>query len=148
MLHADSGPLHALDFFLVGNTVRRMYDNFSPTKFILGLTSKDDYIDIDAIDYKTIKPGYHVTYKVQAMEISPSPGLRSIHFKRRGCRFHDEIDGLEIFQLYSQSACEFEHKIKSAENFCQCVPWHFPSTRKNEVCKKEEKTIPILYNKF
>ena len=113
-------------------------EGMTSTKFILGLTSKDDYFDMDAIGH-TIKPGYHVTFKIQAMEISPSPELRNIQFKRRGCRFHDEIDGLEIFQLYSQSACELEHKIKSAENFCQCVPWHFPSTRKNEVCKKEKQ---------
>ena len=43
---------------------------------------------MDAVGH-TIKPGYHVTFKVQAMEISPSPELRNIHFKRRVRNFED-----------------------------------------------------------
>ena len=46
------------------------------------------------------------------MEIVPSEDLRGISIEKRNCRFEDEAENMEIFQSYSQSACEFEFKIK------------------------------------
>ena len=47
------------------------------------------------------------------------------------CRFQDEIDGLEIFQSYSQAACEFEYKIRKSIEFCRCAPWYIPINSNN-----------------
>ena len=46
------------------------------------------------------------------MEIVPSEDLRGISIEKRNCRFEDEAENMKIFQSYSQSACEFEFKIK------------------------------------
>ena len=77
----------------------------------------------------TIQGGYHTTIKVQAMEVVPSEDLHYIPFDKRGsgCRFKDETEGLELFSSYSQSACEFEYKLKMAEELCRCTPWYHPS---------------------
>ena len=46
------------------------------------------------------------------------------------------IQGLKLFQYYSQSACVFENKIKQAKKICNCLPWYIPSNSKfrYEIC--------------
>ena len=75
----------------------------------------------------SIQAGYHTIIKVQAMEIVPSQDLYSVPKEERKCRFENEHENLELFSLYSQSACEFEYKIKMAEENCRCTPWYYPS---------------------
>ena len=133
------GKSHTLEFILIGNTVRRKVippENSKP--FIVSLTSNLDFFgmhDYSADVIHELKPGYLTNIEVQAMEIRPSLNLRDIPFDRRGCRFEDEVDGLEIFQKYSQSACEFEFRIKSGEQFCRCVPWYIPSKNLKVILK-------------
>ena len=86
----------------------------------------EDYFDMDAVG-STIQAGYHTTIKVHAMEVIPSQELETMTYEQRGCRFRHEIEELEIFSLYSQSACEFEYKLKLAEELCRCTPWNYPS---------------------
>ena len=124
------GKSHALDFILMGNTVRRKVTSENSKPFIVSLTSNLDYFGMHEFSADVIhelKPGYLTTIEVQAMEIKPSLDMKSIPYGRRGCRFEDEVEGMEIFQKYSQSACEFEFRIKSGEQFCRCVPWYIPS---------------------
>ena len=83
---------------------------------------------MDSVKHE-LNPGYLTTFEIQAMEIKPSEDLRSITYSRRGCRFDDEIEGLKVFQKYSQPACELDLKIISAEELCKCVPWYMPSTQ-------------------
>ena len=116
----------------MGNSVRRKVTPNNLKHFILSLTSNMDYFGMHDDEFSAdviheLTPGYLTTIEVQAMEIKPSLELKSIPYGRRGCRFEDEVDGMEIFQKYSQSACEFEFRIKSAEEFCNCVPWYVPS---------------------
>ena len=110
----------------MGNQIRRNVRPRHPSTFTVGITSNEDYFDMNAVGH-TIKSGYHTIFKVQAMEISPSHSLRSIPYERRGCKFENEIEGLQLFKFYSQSACEIEKKINESEEFCQCIPWYFPS---------------------
>ena len=81
---------------------------------------------MDAVG-STIHAGYHTTIKVQAMEVVPSQDMQKLSYGERGGRFKDENEDLEIFSSYSQSACEFEYKLKIAEELCRCIPWYYPS---------------------
>ena len=92
----------------------------------LTLIIAEDYFDMDAVG-STIQAGYHTTIKVQAMEVVPSQDLQTLSYEERGCRFKHEIEDLELFSSYSQSACEFEYRLKSAEEVCRCTPWYYPS---------------------
>ena len=60
-----------------------------------------------------------------------------IFLAKRRCRFDDEVEDLDIFEKYSQTACEFECKIKTAYEICQCYPWNVPSipnTERHVIC--------------
>ena len=72
------------------------------------------------------------------MEIQPSNHLQNIPINKRKCRFANEVQDLEFFQGYSQSACKLESKIKEAESFCRCVPWYYPSKteERRKICNK------------
>ena len=129
----------ALDFYLMGTYHRRKveqqevnlmsdYENFDTdiSKFLVGVSNKNQYIDMNAIS-ENFRAGYHVTWKIQAMEIVPSDDLRDVPIVKRKCKFQDEVEGLQIFSIYSQAACEFEFKVKKARDICNCVPWYIPT---------------------
>ena len=120
----SSGPKHSLNFYLMGNNFHRRLDE-EPSHFYIGISDQNDYFDMKSIGQK-VKPGYETIWKVHAMEIVPSDDLHDVPIEKRKCRFQDENDGLEIFKQYSQTACEFECRIKKAEDVCGCYPWYIP----------------------
>ena len=122
---SGSGVENALDFYLMDNSFRRMTDE-KPSRFLLGLTTKNNYFDMKSVS-QVIKPGFHTIWKVQAIEIFPSDNLRDLPILKRNCRFPDETDDLQIFKVYSKSACEYECRVKKAVATCGCYPWYVPS---------------------
>ena len=141
-LHMGTKSGDALHFYLIGNYRHRQIniestksDKDFPTKFLFSLSSKDDYFGMKE-SRKIIRSGYKVTWNVQAMEIVPSDDLRDISIESRKCRFDDEINGLDFFKSYSQSACEFELKVRKGREVCNCVPWYIPSnsTSRHNIC--------------
>ena len=122
-----SGTNHALEFIIMNDNYRRRnYDSQKSNNFYLGLTSDVQYFSMSSNGH-AMDPGYHYKIFVQAMEIQPSNHLQNIPINKRKCRFANEVQDLEFFQVYSQSACKLESKIKEAESFCRCVPWYYPS---------------------
>ena len=135
-----SGPEHALNFYLMDNNFHRKLND--RTIWFMGISDQNNYIDMKSIG-KLITPGYDIIWKVQAMEIVPLDGLRSVQVDKRKCRFEDENDDLEIFENYSQTACEFECMIKKAETACRCYPWYVPA-----IPKSTRHTICDVYGNF
>ena len=136
-LHMGVKSGKALDFYLLGTKHREKTEvqaniftnenyDIDISKFLVGVSNKHQYIDMKAIS-ETIRAGYHETWKIQAMEIVPSNDLRDVPIAKRKCKFEDEIEGMEIFKIYSQAACEFEFKVKKARDICNCVPWYIPT---------------------
>ena len=126
----------ALDVYLLGRNHRQFMEKYlrpeaefdnkkRNTNFFVALSNQFAYFGMKSIK-KTIKSGYQVTWNVQAMENVPSEGLHDIPIHKRKCRMADEIEGMEIFQIYSQSGCEFEFKTAKAREVCNCVPWYIP----------------------
>ena len=137
----------ALDFYLLGRNHRQYMEKYlrtgeehgdnrqSITNFFVALSNQFAYFGMKDIK-ETIKAGYHVIWKVQAMENVPSVDLHDIPIHKRNCRMPDENEGMEIFQIYSQSACEFEFKITRARKVCNCAPWYIPvnSISRSAIC--------------
>ena len=119
-----SGKDHSLTFYLLDSSVRKMSESV-PMSFRMGLSMDTNYYDM-MTPSEIIKPGYHTTWKVHAMEIVPSNNLHDIPIKKRNCMFPDETSDLNSFQIYSKKACEFECKIKEAFKTCGCHPWYIP----------------------
>ena len=119
-----NGKEHALTFYLLNTSFRRM---LQPSySFSLKLSTTADYFDMKHAN-EAIKFGYHTTLKVDAMEIISSNDLRKVSIEKRKCRFSDEVDGMDIFKVYSKSGCEFECKVKEAAKICHCYPWYVPA---------------------
>ena len=133
-----SGSNHALEFIIMNDNYRRKnYDPQKTNNFYMGLTSDAQYFSMSSNGHE-MDPGYHYQILVQAMEIQPSNHLQNMAINKRKCRFANEIQDLEFFQVYSQSACKLEFKIKEAESFCRCVPWYYPSNteERRKSCNK------------
>ena len=130
-----SGEDYSLEFYLMDNHFWRKKTS-EPSTFLMGITSESDYFDIKSSSQR-IKAGYHTILKVQAMEILPSEDLHDVPIEKRECRFPDEVHDLEIFKVYSQTACEYECRIKKAASVCRCYPWFVPMPPKsmsNPIC--------------
>ena len=72
-------------------------------------------------------PGGHTTIVLitpKATEIDESG--KALEESQRGCRLHEDTEALEIFNVYTRTACLFECKMKYALRFCGCSPWNFP----------------------
>ena len=129
---------HTLDFYLLGTNHKyndleddgEFFERFA-SKFLLSVSNKDEYFNMKTMGHK-ITAGYHAFWKVQVMETVPSDDIRIIAPEKRNCKFEDETEGLELFNSYSQSACEFEFKVKEAEIKCRCLPWYIPSSAKSK----------------
>ena len=54
--------------------------------------------------------------------------IRDVTPEKRNCYFQDEYQ-LEMYQLYSQSGCIFECKMRigKAKTFGGCTPWFYPT---------------------
>lgn len=126
-----NGMDHSLNFFLLDTSFRRVENDYEPNlySFELLLSSKDNYFNINRGSQR-LNPGKHTIWKIQAMEDIPSEALQTVSFAKRKCKFSDETEGLEIFKVYSQTACEFECQIKKAYEICLCYPWYIPTPAK------------------
>ena len=128
-----SGSDYALNFYLMDGIDILRKTSEAPTSFLMSLSTKNEYFDLKSTK-QIVKPGVHTIWKVQAMEIIPSLDLHYLSPDKRHCMFEDENQNLELFEKYSQTACEFECKIKQAEKACQCLPWYMPSISRSSIC--------------
>ena len=129
------GKEHSLNFYLFDNRARRFMGP-KTTSFKMGLSTLSNYFDMKTTS-EDIMPGYHTIWKVQAMEIYASDDLHDVPVDKRNCKFPDEVSEMEIFDVYSKKACEFECALKGALDICRCYPWYIPakpSMKKHTVC--------------
>ena len=129
ILHNGTGSDedHSLSFYLLDPSFRRFNEEYDkrPFLFQLLMSTTNNYFNMNRGSRK-IQPGQHYVWKVQALEDKPSEDLRSVPFSKRKCKFSDEVEDLDIFQVYSQTSCEFECQIKKAHEICNCYPWYVP----------------------
>ena len=69
----------------------------------------------------------HITtffFKPEAREIDQSG--KELTESQRNCRLDESTESLEIYNVYTRTACLFECKRKYAITKCGCSPWNFP----------------------
>ena len=85
----------------------------------------------------SIPLGHSTTFliKPEAREIDESG--KQLTELERNCRLDEDTDKLEIYNIYTRTACLFECKIKYATKRCQCTPWNYPL----DILKKASLTL-------
>jgi hypothetical protein len=98
-----SGSTLALEFYLDSGALFR--NSSAKNSFRIGLGSQQDIFDIRAVA-NLAKPGFKMILEVNPIEVVATMKLRNVPMAIRECRFEDEYqDIMEIFNVYSQSAC-------------------------------------------
>ena len=121
-----SGEDHSLTLYLFDSSFRRLRKGYQiPYAFQMLMSSKNNYFNMKR-ESQRVKPGYNILWKVQALEVIPSEDLQDVPYRKRKCKFSHEVEGMDSFNVYSQTACEFDCQIKKAFEFCQCYPWFIP----------------------
>ncbi|XP_069679711.1 sodium channel protein Nach-like [Periplaneta americana] len=70
---------------------------------------------------------------VKVNDIENDPAVRDIDIKRRSCRFADE-NFLDIYPVYSPSACEVNCRLKLQMKLCNCTNFFMPGVDKEYHC--------------
>ena len=95
--------------------------------FKVGVSSILDIFEQRSVSIP-IKPGNKMDIDVEPIEVVAEESLRDVPISKRNCRFADEYEGvMEIFNFYSQSACNFECLLRDTRKICQCTPWNMPT---------------------
>ena len=73
----------------------------------------------------SIPLGHSTTFliKPKAREIDDSG--KQLTESQRNCRLDKDTDKLDIYNIYTRTACLFECKTKYATKRCQCIPWNY-----------------------
>lgn len=118
-----AGSQYALNVY-VSNS--KFWRKSAKTKlYKVGISSAYDYFDFKSTS-NSVKPGYINVFEVTPIEVVATDSLKDIPMKQRKCKLHHESDESELFQMYSQSSCEFECRVKMAFDQCLCIPWDVP----------------------
>ena len=65
-----------------------------------------------------------VLFTPRAREIDDSG--KELTESQRGCRLNEDSGKLDVFNVYTRTACLLECKMKYAKNICGCTPWNYP----------------------
>jgi hypothetical protein len=75
-----------------------------------------------------IKPGYRTVIRLIPSQVIATDALHDLPEEDRKCRLPNENGNSQLFDFYSQNACEFECALKMSKQYCNCIPWNFPWT--------------------
>ena len=103
-----------------------------PTHLSVSLHNPKEPADIRSKSFKIPLGHSTIVYITpQAREIDES-GM-DLAESQRNCRLDTDTDTLNIFNIYTRSACLLECKLKVAMKKCGCLPWNYPHNITEEV---------------
>ena len=114
----------------------RENSKLQPTKVKVSLHNPVEPADIRTNSFE-IPLGHSTIVYVTPKATEVDEGGKQLTEIQRNCRLADDTDQLDIFNVYTRSACMFECKIRHSIRRCGCVPWNYPNDK--------EKTI-LLFN--
>ena len=93
-----------------------------------------------------IEPGYEHDLSISS-KIFSSTDIRELTPKDRHCLFQDE-GNLYFYKEYTFSNCRFECRLKQAEHYLKCIPWHLPHGPNSSTCDpwKARQFVDHLHN--
>ena len=106
-----------------------------PSELFVSLHNPKEPADLKFIPSTSIRipRGYSTTFLItpKAREIDKSG--KELKESQRNCRLDEEVETLDIFNVYSMTACLLECKMKHATKVCGCTPWNYPVIMDNKV---------------
>ena len=106
-----------------------------PSTISVSLHNPKEPADTKFIPIRSIQIplGYSTTFLVtpEARDIDES-GM-DLTESQRGCRLDGDTDALDIFNVYTRTACLLECKMKYAITRCGCTPWYYPVDKTEKV---------------
>ena len=75
-----------------------------------------------------VRPGHENLVAMTAVNTIADEAIRDVPPEKRNCYFQDEYK-LDMYQLYSQSGCIFECKMRIGQSKTEggCTPWFYPT---------------------
>ena len=75
-----------------------------------------------------VRPGHENLVAMTAVNTIADEAIRDVLPEKRNCYFQDEYK-LDMYQLYSQSGCIFECKMRIGQSKTEggCTPWFYPT---------------------
>ena len=106
-----------------------------PTSILVSLHNPKEPADMRATSFDIPLGQSTIVYITpKAREIDESG--RKLSEAQRHCRLSEDAETLDIFNIYTRSACMFECKMKSAWRSCGCIPWNYPVSSHTKVFHK------------
>ena len=139
-----SGPPNAFEIQLVNWMRRAEYVEETDLHFHVAISSDEDPFLVSKLGRKgdllidifscgninihsfSVHFGEQIEVKATGFEISSLPSVRQLAIEDRGCRFRDEVQGMDFLRVYTQAGCEFECMVRRAREKCKCTPWSYP----------------------
>ncbi len=125
----NTGQNFALDFIVRHNSYGykcncvTLYDQYQ--KVFLSLHDPAVVPNLKS-DGLLIQPGYFYDIRVQPSVTLTDSSALALKPETRNCLSRDENENLLLYNIYSQSACIFECKLKEALKQCNCSNWDYP----------------------
>jgi uncharacterized membrane protein len=98
--------------------------------YTLGISSSNNGFD-QKRGVINLKPGHHISVKVQPKLVQTSEQFDELDVDLRKCKLSHETDGFHFLNGYSRKGCELECAIQRAIIFCKCLPWFLPNNDTN-----------------
>lgn len=106
--------------------------HLKPKDVAVSLHNPKEPADIRSSSFK-IPLGHSTTIYItpKAREIDES-GEELTEFQRN-CRLGEDTNSLDVFNVYTQTACLFECKMRHSLKMCGCLPWNYPVIMKGGI---------------
>ena len=106
--------------------------HLKPIDVAVSLHNPKEPADIRSSSFK-IPLGHSSTIYItpKAREIDES-GKELTEFQRN-CRLGEDTSSLDVFNVYTQTACLLECKMRHSLKMCGCLPWDYPVIMKGNV---------------
>ena len=81
----------------------------------------------------TIPLGYTTSFLITPKVTEIDHSGKELTESQRNCRLNQDSDSLNIFNIYTRTACLFECMMRQATERCGCIPWDFPVNMNDKV---------------
>lgn len=97
-----------------------------PIGMYIAVSGKDEVFGVRQV-MEQLRPGHTTIVRVTTRVSNVTNDVRSMDADGRKCRLANENEGMELFKVYSQKACQLECQLKKSAGICRCIPWNYPN---------------------
>ena len=106
---------------------------YKPKKISVLLHNPREPADIRSSSFK-IPLGHSTTIYITPKARRIDDTGKELTEIQRHCKLDEETSNLDIFNIYTKTACMFECNLKLSMKKCGCIPWDYPTNNTEQVC--------------